>query len=85
MVPRNPTGNPIKQSCRGTNGDCTHAGIVVRVEEPTRMIGDGHKARIGAERFSTRRRDTPEKPGEAWGPQVSVKRREGTESPPVVL
>lgn len=49
------------------------------------MIGHGHKARRGAERFSNRRRDTSEKPGDEGGPQFSAKRRDGTESPSVVL
>ena len=49
------------------------------------MIGDGQKARIRAERVCSRLRDTPKKPGEAWGPTFSGKRRYGTESPRVVL
>jgi hypothetical protein len=49
------------------------------------MIGYGHKARIRAERVCSRRRDTPETPGEAWGPTFSGKRRDGTASPRVVL
>jgi hypothetical protein len=57
----------------------------VRVEEPTRIIGYGQKARIRAERFSNRRRDTPKKPGEEWGPTFSAKRRDGTEELQVVL
>jgi hypothetical protein len=49
------------------------------------MIGYGQKARIRAERFFRRLRDTAEKPGEAWGPTFSAKRRYGTESPRVGL
>jgi hypothetical protein len=49
------------------------------------MMGYGQKARIRAERVCSRLRDTPEKPGEAWGPTCSVTRRDGTESPRVVL
>jgi hypothetical protein len=40
---------------------------------------------IRAERVCSRRRDTPETPGEAWGPTFSANRRYGTESPRVVL
>jgi len=49
------------------------------------MIGYGQKARMRAERVCSRLSDTPETPGEAWGPPFSVKRRYGTESPRVVL
>jgi hypothetical protein len=49
------------------------------------MIGDGQKARIRAERVCSRRRDTPEKPGEEWGPNFIAKRGYGTESPRDVL
>ena len=49
------------------------------------MIGDGQQARIRAERGCSRRRDTPETPGEAWGPTCSVTRRSGTEAPRGVL
>jgi hypothetical protein len=49
------------------------------------MIGYGQQARIRAERIGSRLSDTPEKPGAAWGPQFSAKRRYGTESPRVVL
>jgi hypothetical protein len=35
-------------------------------------------ARIWAERVCSRLRDTPEKPGEEWGPTFSAKRRYGT-------
>jgi hypothetical protein len=48
-------------------------------------MGYGQKARIRAARFSTRLRDTPEQPGEEWGPTFSAKRRDGTEEPRVVL
>ena len=49
------------------------------------MLGYGQQARSGAARCSTRLRDTPETPGEAWGPPGSVKRRGGTASPRVGL
>jgi hypothetical protein len=39
--------------------------------EPTRMSGDGQQARIRTERVGSRLRDTPETPGDAWGPPVS--------------
>ena len=42
-------------------------------------------ARIWAERVCSRLRDTPETPGEAWGPTFSAQRRDGTEYPRVVL
>jgi len=42
-------------------------------------------ARIRAERVCRRRRDTPETPGDAWGPPCSAKRRDGTASPRGVL
>src|SRR5687768_16213022 len=42
-------------------------------------------ARLGAERVCSRLRDTPETPGEAWGPPCNDTRRWGTESPRVVL
>jgi hypothetical protein len=48
-------------------------------------MGYGQKARIRAERVCRRLRDTPEKPGEAWDPTFSGKRRDGTESHCVVL
>jgi hypothetical protein len=50
-------------------------------EEPTRLIGDGHQARIRAERVGSRRSDTPATPGDAWGPPCSATRRYGTASP----
>jgi hypothetical protein len=49
------------------------------------MIGDGHKARIRAARVCSRRSDTPAKPGDAWGPNVSATRGYGTASPRDVL
>ena len=42
-------------------------------------------ARIRAERVCRRLSDTPETPGDAWGPPFSAKRRDGTESPRVGL
>ena len=50
-----------------------------------RIMGYGQKARIRAERFSNRLRDTPKKPGEEWGPTFSAERRYGTEELHVVL
>jgi hypothetical protein len=49
------------------------------------MMGLGQKARIRAGRFCNRPGYIPEKPGEAWGPPCSDKRRLETESPRVVL
>ena len=74
MVTRNPTGNPVEQSCIRI-GTRIHGGIVVTWDKPTRIIGLGQKARIRAGRVCSRPRDTPEKPGEEWGPTFSVKRR----------
>ena len=77
-VPQHPTGNPVEQSGVWT-GTRTHVRIVVTLHQPTRIMGLGQKARLGAGRLSIRPRDTPEKPGEEWSPSHSVTRREGTE------
>ena len=45
-------------------------------------MGYGQKARIRAERVCRRLSDTPEKPGEEWGPSFSDTRRRGTEDTP---
>ena len=50
-----------------------------------RMMGDGQKPLIRADLVGSRRRATPQQPGEAWGPTGSGKRRYGTAYPRVVL
>jgi hypothetical protein len=47
------------------------------------LLATAQMAGIGAERVCSRRRDTPKKPGEAWGPTFSEKRKWGTEYPRV--
>ena len=74
VVTRNPTGNPIELSGIWT-GRRIHVRIVVTLNKPTRIIGLGQKARLRAGRLCNRPRDTPEKPGEEWGPSFDIRRR----------